>query len=176
MCVPRAGGQGFLWGHIYVYVCSSTEVDFGLQTLPEEKYLVYWSPSNPTQIWGSANFLEPSCLQCRKMLLQKIGEIERVQHEGQSLPPRDEGRGSSCPPAPIAGVPVKKAPKMQGSSFIETWVFVYFTRKAVRNFRCWKQANPVDRPVFQGWQNCLSNHVVKILRAYFVFKLSPLNR
>ena len=32
--IKQAGrqGQGFLWGHIYVYVCSSTGVDFGLQT------------------------------------------------------------------------------------------------------------------------------------------------
>ena len=28
--VPRAEGQGFFLGHIYVYVCSSTGVDFSL--------------------------------------------------------------------------------------------------------------------------------------------------
>ena len=42
------------------------------------------------------------------MPLQKIGEMERVQYEGQFLPllpPMGEGRGGSCPPAPSVGVP-----------------------------------------------------------------------
>ena len=34
---PRAGEQGFLWVQVYVYVCSSTGVDFGLQTLFQKK-------------------------------------------------------------------------------------------------------------------------------------------
>ena len=32
------------------------------------------------------NFFEPNCLQCRKMPLQQIGEVERVQYEGKFLP------------------------------------------------------------------------------------------
>ena len=32
------------------------------------------------------NSLQPNCLQCRKMPLYKIREMERVQYEGQSLP------------------------------------------------------------------------------------------
>ena len=32
------------------------------------------------------NFLEPNCVQRRKMPFQEIGEIERFQYEGQFLP------------------------------------------------------------------------------------------
>ena len=55
------------------------------------------------------NFLEPNCLQCRKMPLQQVGEMERVKYEGKFLPvlpPMNEGRGGSCPSwPPSAGVP-----------------------------------------------------------------------
>ena len=49
------------------------------------------------------NFLEPNCLQCRKMPFQKIGEMERIPYEGQFLPflpHKDEGRWGSCPSYP----------------------------------------------------------------------------
>ena len=54
-------------------------------------------------LWGSGeispeNFLELNCLKRQKMPLQKIGEMERVQHEGEFLP--------LLPPS--IGVPVSK--------------------------------------------------------------------
>ena len=55
LCVPRAGGQGLLSEHIYVYICSFIGVDFGLHTLYQKQCLVCWSPSNTMQMWGSGS-------------------------------------------------------------------------------------------------------------------------
>ena len=57
---------------------------------PEGQCLVYWSHTNTILSRGSGacphkNFLEPNCLQRRKMPLDKIGEMERIQYEGQFL-------------------------------------------------------------------------------------------
>ena len=50
----RVGGKTSSEWHIYVYVCSSTGVDFGLQTLfKKSNFLAYWSPGNIMQILGS---------------------------------------------------------------------------------------------------------------------------
>ena len=57
----------------------------------DEHCLVYWSPSNTMVLWESGeispeNFLELNCLKRQKMPLQKIEEMERVQHEREFLP------------------------------------------------------------------------------------------
>ena len=61
--------------------------------------MISWESGGLTQ----KNFLQPNCLQCRRMPLYKIGEMERVQYELQFLPlllPMAEGRGGSCPSSP----------------------------------------------------------------------------
>ena len=80
--------------------------------------LVYWSHINAMLIWGSGtcpqtNFLQPNYLPRHKLPLQKIGEMERVQYEGQFLlllSPTDKGRGGQLiflPPS--VGVPGSNA-------------------------------------------------------------------
>jgi len=46
---------------------------------------------------------EPNCSQYREMPFQKMGEMERVQYEGQFLPlllPMDDGGGGTCSSCP----------------------------------------------------------------------------
>ena len=49
----QGGKASFQDTSVYMYVYSSTGSDCGLPTLPEEQCLVYLSPSDTTQIWGS---------------------------------------------------------------------------------------------------------------------------
>ena len=74
-----------------VYICSSTGVDFGFQSLLEGQCLTYLSHSYTMGIWWSGCLppeivLKLSCLKRLKMPLHEIGEMERVKYEGQFFP------------------------------------------------------------------------------------------
>ena len=43
------------------------------------------------------NFLEPNCVECRKMPLQTIGEKERVQYEGRPVAMGWPGEANATP-------------------------------------------------------------------------------
>ena len=75
---------------MYIYVTPQEQMLL-LKIFSRRTVLIYRSPTNTMVIWGSGdfpqkNFLEANCLQCQKIPLQKIGGMERVQHEGQFLP------------------------------------------------------------------------------------------
>ena len=65
-------------------------------------------------MWGSGacpqkNSFEQNCLECQKVPLHTIGEMDRVQYEGKFLPllpPWMSSEGAAVPPVPSrAGVP-----------------------------------------------------------------------
>ena len=78
-----------------VHLCICTFLHRGMfwssSSSPEEQCFEYFSTSNTTVIWGlwacpQKNFLETNGLYCRKIPLQKVGEMEGVQYEGQFSP------------------------------------------------------------------------------------------
>ena len=74
--VIKAGGARLPWRTVFVSVFNRGRLLWG--------YLIYWSYRYKTLIWGlgacpQENFVKPKCLQCLKMPLQRIGELNRVQ-------------------------------------------------------------------------------------------------
>ena len=104
-------------------MCSSTGVDFGPQTLFQKNNSWYVGLLViACEFWDvgacpKKSFPESNCLPCWKMLLQKIGEMERVQYEGNSCP--------SCPPWM----------RTEGVAVCNVYIFVYIClSKSVHKF------------------------------------------
>ena len=113
-------------------------------------------------MWGSGdcpqkNFLEQNCLECQKVPLQTIGEMDRVQYDGKFLPsyshPMDECRGGSCPSCPLQS----RRPFSYfcaDSSRLAEEVGFPFVRKKVRKFRIfyiiWDQWQLYEEPGGHG--------------------------
>ena len=106
---------------MYMYV-PPQGILWSSSSFPEEQCSVYWPHSNAILSLKSGGFLlpeevlQPSFLQCCKMPLLKIGEMERVQYKVKFLPflsPMEEGRGGSylsCSP-PSVGINSRKEVK-----------------------------------------------------------------
>ena len=110
MCLGQGGKASSKGTSMYMYA-PPRGVDFGPLTLFQKSnayhisHLVIECQFEGLGACPRKNFLEENCLKCRKMPLQKIGEMKGIQYEGQFLPllpPMDEGRGGSCSYCPPA--------------------------------------------------------------------------
>ena len=115
----RQGGQDFLYGHIYVYVCSSRGRLWSSNSFPEEQCLACWSVSNAMGNWRSVG-VPPEKFSRTKLSTTPENAPSQDKRDGKS-----SMKDNSCPSC--VGVPGDE--KTRNNRWTTGWKNVFDMRE-----------------------------------------------